>query len=69
MKQILVKNFLSEMEAELAKNMLEARGIKSVIQKEGSALNGGVATGGGLGVDLFVLEKDFEEAKELLDQK
>jgi len=68
MKQICVKNFRTEMEAELVQNMLQARGIKSVIQKEGGVLNGGVATAGGLGVDLFVLEKDFEEAKELLIQ-
>lgn len=69
MEQVRVKNFLTVIEAELAQNMLQASGIKSVIQKDGNALNGGVAQGGGLGVNLFVLEKDLQEAKELLDIK
>ena len=69
MQQICIKNFLTAMEAELAQNMLQANGIKSVVQKDGSVLNGGIATGSGLGVSLFVLEENLEEAKELLDIK
>lgn len=69
MKQVCIKNFSTEIEAELAQNMLEARGIKSVIQRGGYGAGAGPAASGVLGADLFVLEKDFEEAKNLLEQK
>ena len=69
MKDICIKNFQMQVEAEIAKSMLEANGIKSVIQKQGFALGGEIPAAGSIGVDLFVLEKDFEKAKELLDIK
>lgn len=67
MEQKIVKNFTSVIDAELAKNALEASGIKSVIQKQGFTGNGGIPAAGILGVDLSVLEKDYENAKKLLD--
>lgn len=65
MDQIKIKNFATQIEAELAKNFLEARGIKSVIQNLGVTANG--LPSDRFGVDLSVLEKDAEEARELLN--
>lgn len=38
MKQVLLKNFSTDIEAELAKNLLEEYDIKSVIQTEGRGI-------------------------------
>ena len=51
------------MEAELAKRLLEADGIKSFIQKRTWTNPGGDA----MGADLFVSEKDLREASKILD--
>ena len=69
MEQVCIKNFSTIIEAEMAKGFLEANEIKSVIQKDASISGGGVAAGSGVGVNLFVLEKDVEKAKELLEIK
>lgn len=66
MKQILLKSFNSVMEAELVKNLLQASGINSVVQKKGLEWAEG-AGGDVAGADLFILEKDVEKAKEILD--
>ena len=53
------------MEAELARNMLEANGIKSLVQSRGIHSSGIPIDR--YGADLFVLERDFERAKEILE--
>jgi hypothetical protein len=63
MQDIFLKNFGSIMEAELAKRLLEADGIKSFIQKRTWTNPGGDA----MGADLFVSEKDLREASKILD--
>ena len=65
MDQIKVKSFATEMEAELAKNMLEAHGIKSFVQSKGVHSSG--VPDGRFGADLFVLQKDVERVKEILE--
>jgi hypothetical protein len=64
MDQVTVKNFASEMEAELARNMLLAYGVKSFVQLKG--VHSGGITDSRFGADLMVLAKDIEKAKELL---
>ena len=64
--QVLIKNFLSELEARLAQKILEENGIKSVLQFGVSPY--GRPMQGPLGIPMFVLEKDVEETKGLLKQ-
>ncbi len=52
------------MEAELAKNMLLANGIKSRVQTLGVHSSG--IPNDRYGADLIVLKKDFDQASELL---
>ena len=64
MNLICLKHYNLLPEAELAKNLLESNGIKSLLQKDG-------LPGAGLmlvqGADLFVDDKDKEKAKEILN--
>lgn len=62
MSDTFLTNFSSLGEAKVVKTLLEANGIKSVIQ-------GGVAydSGDNQGIKIFVLEKDLIKAKELLN--
>ncbi|MDD5341539.1 MAG: DUF2007 domain-containing protein [Patescibacteria group bacterium] len=66
MELTLLKSFSSIAEAELARNFLASNGIKCVMQKGGknasAAYLGEVA-----GADLYVSEKDLEQANNLLD--
>jgi len=61
---VLLKHFAFSPEAELAKNRLEAEGVKSLIQKTGSS---GAYTNLIGEADLFVQEVDLEKAKEIID--
>ena len=63
---IVVKTFMSEFEAEIAKGMLEEEGIECYVSSDD--------TGGmrphlqlTLGVRLIVMEKDLQRALEILD--
>jgi hypothetical protein len=62
-----LKNFSSIAEAELAKNVLKEHNIESWVQKKGANYPGDL--GDNYGADLFVNEKDIEEAKNLLDSE
>jgi hypothetical protein len=64
---IFLKNFASVLEADLAKNLLEAYGVKCMIQKgrSGSRAHSGYAGEG----DLFVQDFDVEKARTFLDNK
>ena len=61
---VKIKFFTSIVEAELAKNILQENGIKSIVQKRGVNFPGDL--GDSYGADLFVAEKDMEEAKKIL---
>ena len=65
MKEILLKNFNTVIEAESAKNLLEQHNIKSIIQRKGPTAWGNVDVDG---ADLFVAEKDVDKAKEVLEE-
>lgn len=67
MKEILLKTFNSLAIAELAKTTLEKYGVKSVLQKKGLEMAEG-AGGDIAGADLFVLEKDIEKARKILEE-
>ncbi len=68
MKEILLKKFNSLIEAELARNYLKEKGIRSFIQKRGMEWAEG-AGGDVAGADLFVRSEDLERAKELLSSR
>ena len=65
MEEIVVKSFATEQEAELAKNLLQTYGVNSFVQGRGVHSSG--IPSDRYGADLFVLEKDAESAKELLE--
>ncbi len=52
------------MEAELAKNILQANGIKSRVKTQGVYPSG--ISNDSYGADLIVLKKDVDQANELL---
>ncbi len=64
MEEIKIKSFTTEMEAELAKNMLLVHGIKSRVQAHGVHSSG--IPNDRFGVDLVILKKDLDLALELL---
>jgi len=64
MEEIIIKNFATETEAELAKNMLKAHGIKSRIIVQGVHSSG--IPNDRYGAHIIVLKKDFDRASELL---
>jgi putative signal transducing protein len=63
-----LKRFTSITEAELVKNLLKAYGIESILRKNIHPSLDGMPAGMGdaSGADLFVLEKDLSEAKNIL---
>lgn len=65
MKEIKIKNFPTRIEAEIGKTMLRSHGIESFLQLEGVHSSG--IPNETLGVDLYVLEKNMEKARELLE--
>jgi hypothetical protein len=65
MEQIKVKNYSSDIEAEMGKNLLSAHGIKSFVQTNGIH-SSGIPTDN-MGADLYVFEKDIEQAKNILE--
>jgi len=64
---VKLKRFSSICEAELAKSLLESFGIKSIIKNSGIQFSGDL--GDGYGADLFILQKDFDRANEILEEK
>ena len=60
-----LKSFSTYSEAELVKNILEKEGIHSVIQK-GDLAAGTDFSGYAGNAELYVSEKNFEKAKEIL---
>ncbi len=67
-KDVKVKNFNSNMLAESAKNLLKEHGIESIIKVEGGIEFQG-ALGDSFGADLYVLDKDYEKAKEIIEHE
>jgi hypothetical protein len=67
MEQISIRWFKTKFEAEMTKKFLEAYGIKSLVQEKGFHSSG--IPDDSLGIDLFVLEKDVNKAKELLESR
>ena len=63
---VVVRTFINEFEAERAKGILEAEGIKSGVSSDDI---GGMGPPQQLieGIKLLVLEEDAERAKEILD--
>ncbi len=66
--EILLKKFNSNILAEAAQNLLKSHGIESTIKIEGGASFRG-ALGDNYGADLWVLEKDFQRAEEIINHK
>jgi len=64
MKDVLLKNFMSTMDAEMAKGLLEANNIKCTIQREGIC----AYQGGETPASVFVAEKDFDKASEIIKE-
>lgn len=65
LKSVLLKNFRSYADAEMAKELLEKQGIKCGIQRgNANAFNDFTAYTGD--ADMFVLEDRLEEAKKII---
>ncbi len=65
---ILIKNFPDRMYAERAQQTLRQEGIESVLQSPDAGIFGaGAMVSTPRGVDLFVDDKDADEAKALLN--
>lgn len=62
---VLLKHFNSIALAKLAKNMLEVKRVKSVLRNTG--LEFPEDLGDSYGADLYVPEKQFKKAKEILE--
>lgn len=62
---IKIKFFDSIVGAQLAGNLLKEHGVKNWVQKKGLNFPGDL--GDSYGAELFVLEKDVEKAKEILE--
>lgn len=67
-KEILLKKFNSNLLAESAQGLLKNCGIASTIRVEGGIEFRG-ALGDSYGADLYVLEKDYKRAKEIIENK
>jgi hypothetical protein len=67
-KEILLKKFNSNMLAEATQNLLKSYNIKSIIKVEGGIEFRG-ALGDNYGADLYVSEKDYKEAIQIIDNK
>lgn len=61
---IVVQTFGSIVIAELAKNLLEKKGVLAFVQKAGFKFPGDAGDGFGAGV--MVAEKDLQKAKKIL---
>ena len=66
MESVRLKNFGTYAEAELAKNLLEKLGVKARVQKGNNLNTLGEYTGFGGDADLFIFEKDFDKANDIL---
>lgn len=64
MEEIKIKSFATELEAEMAKNMLQAYEIKSRVQTN-SVHSSGIPNDSH-GADLIVLKKDLDQVLGLL---
>lgn len=67
-KEILLKKFNSNLLAESAQILLKNCGIVSIIKTEGGIEFRG-ALGDSYGANLYVLEKDYKRAKEIIENK
>ena len=67
-KEILLKKFNSNISTETAQNLLKSNGIVSIIKIEGGIEFRG-ALGDRYGSDLYVLEKDYKRAKQIIENK
>jgi len=67
-KEILLKKFNSNILAETAQNLLKSCGIPNTIKIEGGIEFRG-ALGDSYGADLYVLEKDYKEAIQIIEGK
>jgi len=65
---ILLKKFNSNLLVEAAQNLLKSNGIASTIKVEGGIEFRG-ALGDSYGADLYVLEKDYKRAKQIVENK
>jgi len=63
-----LKRFNSNILAETVQSLLKSNGIASVIKVEGG-VEFGWALGDSYGADLYVLEKDYKRAKEIIENK
>lgn len=63
---VLLQNFSSESEAELARGLLEANGVKAVVQK-GDAAAAELFVGAAGEANLYVEEHSLARAREILD--
>lgn len=67
-KEKLLKRFNSNLMAEAIKNMLKSYGIESMLKVEGGIDYRG-AIGDSYGASLYVLDKDYQKAKEILEEQ
>ncbi|MBI2036980.1 MAG: DUF2007 domain-containing protein [Candidatus Liptonbacteria bacterium] len=65
-KLVLLKNFSSESEAELARGLLEANGVKAMVQK-GDAAAAELFVGAAGEANLYVEEHSLARAREILN--
>lgn len=66
-KEILLKKFNSNLLAESVQGLLKSYGITSIIKVEGGVEFRG-ALGDSYGADLYILEKDYKRAKEIIEK-
>jgi len=64
MKEIFLKYFDSIALARLAQETLKSQGIESLIQNSGIKFPGDL--GDSFGAELYVMDKDYKKAKEVL---
>ena len=67
-KEILLKKFNSNLLAKSAQNLLKKYGIASILKVEGGIEFRG-ALGDSYGADLYVLEKDYKKAKQIIESE
>jgi len=67
-KEILLRKFNSNLLTEATQNLLKSNGIVSIIKIEGGIQFRG-ALGDSYGSDLYVLEKDYKRAKQIIENR
>jgi len=67
-KEILLKKFNSNISTETAQSLLKSNGIVSIIKIVGGIQFRG-ELGDSYGSDLYVLERDYERAKQIIENK